>query len=130
MKLVLFVSTTAPHTDFTAKLVDVFPDGSAYNVSEGVLRRGYERESPIEITLDLWPTSMVFRKSHRVRLEVSSSNFPRFDRNPNTGNPIATETEIFMARQTIHHNSSMPSRLILPVIPRTATATPSARQND
>jgi putative CocE/NonD family hydrolase len=63
-------------------------------------------------------TTMVFRKGHRIRLEVSSSNFPRFDRNPNTGKPIATETETITAHQTIHHNSSTPSRLILPVSPR------------
>ena len=93
VKLILFVATTAPNTDFTAKLVDVFPDGSAYNVSDGILRRGYEGSSPTKITVDLWPTSFVFRKGHRIRLEVSSSNFPRFDRNPNTGRTIATETE-------------------------------------
>ncbi len=123
VKLILFVATTAPNTDFTAKLVDIFPDGSAYNVSDGILRRGYEGNSPTKITVDLWPTSFVFRKGHRIRLEVSSSNFPRFDRNPNTGRTIATETETIVARQMIHHSSSMPSRLVLPVIPHRETAT-------
>jgi uncharacterized protein len=123
VKLILFVATTAPNTDFTAKLVDVFPDGSAYNVSDGILRRGYEGSSPTKITVDLWPTSFVFRKGHRIRLEVSSSNFPRFDRNPNTGRTIATETETIVARQMVHHSSPMPSRLVLPVIPHRETAT-------
>jgi putative CocE/NonD family hydrolase len=121
VKLVLHVSTTAAHTDFTAKLVDVFADGSAYNVCDGILRRAYGDEAPGEITLDLWPTSRLFRKGHRIRLEVSSSNFPRFDRNPNTGKPIATETQTQVARQTIYHDLANPSRLILPVIPRPAT---------
>jgi uncharacterized protein len=127
IQLVLYVSTTVPHTDFTSKLVDVYPAGSAYNVSEGVLRRAYHGESPTEITLDLWPTSMVFRKGHRIRLEVSSSSFPRFDRNPNTGKPIATETETTVAHQTIHHGVSTPSRLILPVVPQAPAEQVSAR---
>src|SRR5205807_4023686 len=122
---ILYVSTTAPNTDFTAKLVDVHQDGSAFNISEGILRRSYQEvqgpsaaEKVHEIHLDLWPTSMVFLKGHRIRLEVSSSNFPRFDRNPNTGRPIATETAPVPARQTVHHDDKSPSRLILPLIPR------------
>ncbi len=117
VSLTLHVSTTAPSTDFTAKLVDVHPDGSAYNVTDGILRRRYASAEPTEIRIDLWPTSMVFLKGHRVRLEVSSSNYPRFDRNPNTGRPIATEMETLVAHQTIHHSPGTPSRLILPVIP-------------
>lgn len=124
VRLVLFVSTTVSHTDFTAKLVDVHPDGSAYNVSEGILRRGYGgptgtgADRPTEIEIDLWPTGMVFLKGHRIRLEVSSSNYPRFDRNPNTGRPLATETSPIAATQAIFHRGDSPSRLILPVIPR------------
>lgn len=121
IKLVLFVSTTAPHTDFTGKLVDVHPDGSAYNVSEGILRRPYDGAKPTEIQIDLWPTSMVFRKGHRIRLEVSSSNYPRFDRHPNSARPIATETAPIVAAQSVYHGAETPSRLILPIIPRGST---------
>jgi putative CocE/NonD family hydrolase len=119
VRLLLYVSTMVSHTDFTGKLVDVHPDGSAYNVSEGILRRGYSpSDQPTEIQMDLWPTSMVFFKRHRIRLEVSSSNYPRFDRNPNTGRRIATETHPIVTTQTVHHGRETPSRLILPVIPR------------
>ena len=123
ISLILYVSTTAPNTDFTAKLVDVHQDGSAFNISEGILRRSYQEEGPsaaekvYEIHLDLWPTSMVFFKGHRIRLEVSSSNFPRFDRNPNTGNKIASEVNVISAKQTVRHGLEYPSRLILPIIP-------------
>lgn len=118
VRLILYVSTTARHTDFTAKLVDVHPDGSAYNVSEGILRRKYDQpDAPTEIEIDLWPTSMAFLKGHQIRLEVSSSNYPRFDRNPNTGRQIATETSPVVATQTMYHSAEIPSRLILPVIP-------------
>jgi putative CocE/NonD family hydrolase len=124
ISLILYVSTTAPNTDFTAKLVDVHQDGSAFNISEGILRRSYQEvqhpsaaEKVYEIHLDLWPTSMMFFKGHRIRLEVSSSNFPRFDRNPNTGNRIATEVNAISAKQTVSHDPKYPSRLILPIIP-------------
>jgi uncharacterized protein len=119
IELVLYVSTTAPGTDFTGKLVDVWPDGSAYNVSDGIVRRPFDQGAGevAELTLDLWPTSTVFLRGHRIRLEVSSSNYPRFDRNPNTGRPIATESRPIAATQTVHHSARYPSRLILPVIP-------------
>jgi putative CocE/NonD family hydrolase len=122
--LILYVATTAPNTDFSGKLVDVHPAGAAYNVSDGILRRdfsarsGSEAVEATEIRLELWPTSMLFRKGHRLRLEVSSSNFPRFDRNPNTGRAIATETQPVPARQTVFHGVAAPSRLVLPVVPR------------
>jgi hypothetical protein len=122
--LILYVSTTAPDTDFTAKLVDVQPDGSVFNISEGILRRAYQdaqgpaaSERVQEIHIELSPTSVVFFKGHRIRLEVSSSNFPRFDRNPNTGDNIASEVKAVSAKQTVMHDSEYPSRLILPVIP-------------
>jgi putative CocE/NonD family hydrolase len=124
ISLILYVSTTAANTDFTAKLVDVYQDGSAFNISEGILRRSYQgvqgrsaAEKVYEIHLDLWPTSVVFFKGHRIRLEVSSSNFPRFDRNPNTGNKIASEVKVISAKQTVRHGLEYPSRLILPIIP-------------
>jgi putative CocE/NonD family hydrolase len=101
ISLILYVSTTATSTDFTAKLVDVHRDASAFNISEGILRRSYQEaqgpsaaEKVHEIHLELWPTSMVFFKGHRIRLQVSSSNFPRFDRNPNTGKRIASEVNV------------------------------------
>jgi uncharacterized protein len=119
---VLYVSTDAPNTDFTVKLVDVHPDGKAYNVSDGILRRGYPQPAasgaPTEIEVELWPTSMLFRRGHRLRVEVSSSNYPRFDRNPNTGRDIPTERAPVVARQSLSHGSAAPSRIILPVIPR------------
>ncbi len=118
IELYLYVSTTARCTDFTAKLVDVFPDGSAWNISEGILPRYDEQPAGgTEIKIDLWPMSAVFKKGHRLRLEVSSSNYPRFDRNPNTGRIIADETEFVKAEQTVRHDARSPSRLILPVIP-------------
>lgn len=119
--LVVYVSTSAANTDFTAKLVDVHPDGSAYNVSDGILRlsnSGPTSAAEIhEIRIELWPTSMVFFKGHRMRLEVSSSNFPRFDRNTNTNSNLAMETSPVSATQIVHHGPRFPSRLILPFVP-------------
>jgi putative CocE/NonD family hydrolase len=124
--LVLYASTTARDTDFTAKLVDVFPDGTARNLTDGILRLRYrdslskeELAEPGEIyrlTIDAGVTGNVFLKGHRIRLEVSSSNFPRFDRNPNTGGPIATETRASTAGQTIYHDPDHASQLLLQVI--------------
>jgi X-Pro dipeptidyl-peptidase-like protein len=120
----LYVATSAPHTDFTAKLVDVQRDGTPYNVSDGILRRKYAASSdpptaePVPIDVSLWPTSMVFRQGHRIRLEVASSNFPRYDRNPNTGAPIATARATAVARQAVHHGPQALSRIVLPVVPR------------
>jgi putative CocE/NonD family hydrolase len=119
----LHVATTTPSADFTAKLVDVHPDGLAYNVSDGIIRRSY-RPAPApdaaestEITIALWPTSMVFRRGHRIRLEVAGSDFPRFDRNPNTGEPSATARTVVSATEAVHHGRHAASRIVLPVIP-------------
>jgi putative CocE/NonD family hydrolase len=118
VSLILHVATTARATDFTAKLVDVWPDGRAFNLSDGILRQTYNREQATSIRIALWPTCNVFGQGHRIRLEVSSSNYPRFDRHPNTLEPpeLATETQI--ARQTIFHDLAHGSRLLLPLIPR------------
>jgi putative CocE/NonD family hydrolase len=126
IKVVLWASTSAPDTDFTAKLVDVRPDGFAMNLCDGILRLRYREslERPLaarpgeiyKLTIDAGVTSNVFRKGHRIRLEVSSSNFPRFDRNPNTGRKIADEKELRTARQTIYHDGRYASYLLLPVI--------------
>lgn len=128
IKLVLYASTSARDTDFTAKLVDVFPDGHARNLSDGILRLRYRKSlerpelaTPGEICkleIDAGVTSNVFRKGHRVRIEISSSNFPRFDRNLNTGRPMADETQVSKASQVIYHDRLRPSHLVLPVIPQ------------
>lgn len=121
----LYVSSSARDTDFTAKLVDVLPDGTAYNVADGLIRarwRSPRRQSLITpgrvymLDIDLWSTSMVFLKGHRIQIEVSSSNFPRFNRNPNTGRPTETETELVKATNTVYHDARRPSCLILPVV--------------
>ena len=117
IRAVLYVATDAPTTDFTAKLVDVHPDGSAYNLSDGILRRDYAvPNTPTRIEIELWPTSNVFLTGHRIRLEISSSNFPRYDRNLNTGEPGSTAKKGVPAQQTIFHSSEYPSQLILPLI--------------
>ncbi len=118
---VLHVTTDAPNTDFFVKLLDVQPDGKVYNVTSGILRRDYPKSSqagPEKITVELWPTSMVFKKGHRIAVMITSSDFPRFDRNPNTGGDIATETEPRPAHQTVFIGKATPSRLIVPIVPR------------
>jgi uncharacterized protein len=127
ISVVLYASTTATDTDFTAKLVDVFPDGRAINLSDGILRLRYREsiERPklarpgqvYRVTIGAGMTSNVFRQAHRIRLEISSSNFPRFDRNPNTGGRIATESRLRVATQTVFHDAQRPSHLLLSVIP-------------
>jgi putative CocE/NonD family hydrolase len=125
VRVVLYAATSARDTDFTAKLVDVFPDGRAQNLTDGILRLRYRKSlekaqliRPGEIaklTIDAGVTGNVFQKGHRIRMEISSSNFPRFDRNPNTGGSIADETELRKASQTIYHDAVHPSHLVLPV---------------
>ena len=124
----LFASSSAVDTDFTGKLVDVGPDGVAHNLTEGILRARFRNSTstaePItpgnvyEYKVDLWSTSNVFLKGHRIRLEVSSSNFPRFDRNLNTGKDAATSAVFVKATNTILHDAEHPSALLLPVVPR------------
>jgi len=123
----LWVSTSAPDTDFTAKVVDVFPDGHSRNLCDGMLRLRYRdglesmklaRPGQIyPITIDAGVTSNVFRAGHRIRVEISSSNFPRFSRNLNTGGNLADEKDLRIANQTVFHGPSYPSRIVLPVIP-------------
>lgn len=127
VKLVLYAVSTATDTDFTGKLVDVHPGGKAYNLCDGIIRARH-RQGPVPALLepgkvarfeiDLWVTSNVFKRGHRIRLEVSSSNFPRFDRNPNSGKPFGTDTELLPARQTVFHDAEQASHLLLPVVPR------------
>ena len=122
VRLIIYVHTNAVCTDFTAKLVDVHPNGNAYNLCDGILRRNYQpikntEKVPVKIEIDLWPTSNVFMKGHKIRLEISSSNFPRYDRNLNTGEFIPEATKTVTAKQTIFHSDQYPSHLILPIIP-------------
>jgi hypothetical protein len=127
VKVVLYVSTSAKDTDFTAKLVDVFPDGYARNLTDGILRLRYRNslERPelaqageiYTVAVDAGVTSNVFMRGHRIRVEISSGNFPRFDRNPDTGAPIADETRMVKASQTVYHDRAHPSRLVLMVMP-------------
>jgi uncharacterized protein len=130
VSLTLFVSSSAPDTDFTGKLVDVFPDGRAIFLTDGTLRARYRRSfaepeflipgQVYEVTLDLSVTSNVFLPGHRIRLEVSSSNFPRFDRNTNTGGVISEDSasDVQVAVNRVFHDPAHPSRLVLPVINR------------
>ena len=130
VELVLFVTSSALDTDFTGKLVDVAPDGRAVNVADGIIRARYRRSlsDPVplqpgqmeEVTVNLVATANVFAAGHRIRVEVSSSNFPRFDRNTNTGGVIALEGEadLVQAVNRVHHHRAAPSRLVLPVIRR------------
>jgi len=130
VSLTLYVSSSAPDTDFTGKLVDVYPDGRALCLTDGILRARY-RESlsaprlmtpgqVYELTIDLVATANLFKAGHRIRLEVSSSNFPRFDRNTNTGGDIAREThaDCVPATNRVLHDSRHASCLILPMIER------------
>jgi putative CocE/NonD family hydrolase len=130
IRLVLYVSSSAVDTDFTGKLVDVGPGGRAETITEGILRARY-RESrseptplqPGEVTkleLDLGATSYVFPAGHRIRIDVSSSSFPRFDRNTNTGGTIARESieDAVVATNAVHHRREHPSHVLLPVIDR------------
>ncbi len=126
VKLILYASSNALDTDFTAKLVDVAPCGFARNLTDGIIRARYRhsmREASllppnevVEYTIDLVATSNVFHAGHRMRVEIASSNFPRFDRNPNTGEPPGRSTRLSSALQHVFHDAACPSRLILPVI--------------
>jgi uncharacterized protein len=128
VRALLHASSTALDTDFTVKLCDVYPDGKSYNVCDGLLRARYrdgsEAPSLIEpgrvyaFDIDCWVTAMTFLKGHRLRVQVSSSNFPRFDRNPNTGAAFGADARLLTARQLVYHDATHPSHLLLPMIPR------------
>jgi putative CocE/NonD family hydrolase len=124
----LWAASSARDTDFVARLCDVHPDGRSINLTDGIIRASYRewdagREpSPIEpgrpycYDIDLWSTSNVFKAGHRIRLQVTSSCFPRWDRNPNTGHPIGVDAELAVARQTVFHDRQRPSHVLLPVL--------------
>jgi hypothetical protein len=130
----LWVSSSAIGTDFTAKLIDVyppsedFPDGFDLLLGDGIrrvaLHNSPDDESRMEpgriypITVRLYPTSNVFKRGHRIRVDISSSNFPRFDVNPNTGEPLNDHRRKIIATNTVHHDEEHPSHILLPVIPK------------
>jgi len=125
----LFVSSDAKDTDFTLKLIDVSPDGTAYNLDETIQRLRYRNgyDKPVEmmqpgkvykVALQPMTTSNYFAPGHRIRIEVSSSNFPRFDRNLNTGGNNYDETTGLVAHNSVHHSTQYPSQLKLTVVKR------------
>jgi putative CocE/NonD family hydrolase len=123
----LWAISSAPDTDFVARLVDVHPDGYAQNLTDGIIRARHRNSAhggaetliepgkAYEYEIDLWATSNLFQKGHRIRLDVTSSNFPRWDRNPNTGHPFGEDSEVIVAQQTILHDASHPSYIVLPI---------------
>ncbi|HLR54856.1 MAG TPA: CocE/NonD family hydrolase [Pseudogracilibacillus sp.] len=123
----LWAKTDAKDTDFTAKLIDVSPDGTAYNLTDGIIRARYRNgyqpaadlnQEIIEYDINLAATSNVFLPGHRIRVEISSSSFPRFDLNPNTGDSLFDTTEMKPAQQTVYHEEDYSSYIVLPVIPK------------
>ncbi len=129
----LWISSTAPDTDFTAKLIDVyppsedFPAGFDLNINDGIVRARFRESLTSEklmepgkvypVTIKLYPTSNVFKKGHRIRVDISSSNFPRFDLNPNTGEPLNDNRRVQTAVNTVYHDRQRPSHILLPLIP-------------
>ena len=129
----LWVSSTAIDTDFTVKLIDVYPESDDYpdgyhlNLTDTIQRMRYRNSwtdpemmtpgEPCEVTITLWPTSNVFKKGHRIRIDISSSNFPRFDVNPNTGEPVGRHTKMIKAENTVYTSAGRASRVILPIVP-------------
>ncbi len=128
VSVTLFAATSAVDTDFAAKLVDVHPDGYARNLTDSIIRGRYRetREKATlltpgevyEYTIDLWATSNIFKAGHCIRVEIASSNFPRFDRNPQTGEPSGEASTLEPALQHVFHDETRPSHIVLPVIPR------------
>lgn len=125
----LWAASDASDTDFVARLVDVHPDGFSQNLTDGIIRARYRNGSQedflepgqaYEFTIDLWATSNLFKKGHCIRLHIASASFPRWDRNPNTGQPLGADSELRPARQTILHDAEHLSQVILPVIPPTS----------
>jgi putative CocE/NonD family hydrolase len=124
----LWAASNAPDTDFVVRLVDVYPDGYAQNLTDGIIRARYRNfahgEAPTlidpgrayEYEIDLWATSNVFKAGHRIRLDVTSSSFPRWDRNPNTGHDFGVDAEVAVAHQTILHDGEHPSYVTLPIV--------------
>ncbi|HEV3137549.1 MAG TPA: CocE/NonD family hydrolase, partial [Pirellulales bacterium] len=129
----LWASSSAVDTDFTAKLLDVypanpdFPGGFDLNIGDGILRTRFRESLKKEVlmqpgtiyplTIKIYPTSNVFKRGHRIRVDISSSNFPRFDVNPNTGEPLNKQRRTQVAENTVYHDAGHPSQIVLPIIP-------------
>jgi putative CocE/NonD family hydrolase len=130
VELVLYAASSARDTDWIVRLCDVWPDGRSIFVTEGIIRARYrggvdgdtvellEPDEVAEYRIRCYPTANVFARGHRLRLDVTSSSFPRFSRNLNTGEDVATGTRMEVAQQTVLHTDRYPSRIVLPVIPR------------
>jgi len=126
----LWATSSAPDTDFVARLVDIHANGYAQNLTDGIIRARYRNfahgEAPsliepgkvYEYEIDLWATSNVFKAGHCIRLDIMSSNFPRWDRNPNTGHDFGADSEMVTAHQTILHDRDHPSYVVLPIVPQ------------
>jgi putative CocE/NonD family hydrolase len=129
----LWAASDGADTDFTVKLIDVYPSNRDYpagidlNVADSIVRARYRNQlakaellkpgQPYEFTLEMYPTSLVFGRGHRIRLDISSSNFPRFDVNPNTGEPLNENRRWRIAENTVFADTQHPSHIVLPVIP-------------
>ena len=134
----LWASSSAVDTDFTAKLIDVYPPSADWpggfdlNLTEGIVRARFRESLKVEklmepgtvypFTIKLYPTSNVFKKGHRIRVDIASSSYPRFDVNPNTGEPLAQHRRMVIATNTLYHDAKHPSHVVLPVIPRAVSA--------
>jgi len=127
IRFVLYASSSCEDTDFTAKLVDVHPDDLSINLQEGIIRARFRdpgKEEPLvpgevyRYDIDLWSTSNLFLEGHRIRVQISSSNFPHFDRNLNIFGPYAHQTEMAVAKQIVYHDKERPSHILLPIVPR------------
>ena len=135
LRVHLSAASSARDTDFMAKLIDVWPNGFAQRLNDGMVRarfrEGMDKPSLIEpgrvysYDLDLWNTCQLYQKGHRIRVEVSSSAFPKYDRNLNTGEALGQTTRMAVAQQKIYHDREHPSYVILPIVPRTTSARPN-----
>jgi putative CocE/NonD family hydrolase len=138
LKVRLFAASSAKDTDWTAKVLDVHPDGYAQRLNDGIIRarfrKGLDRQVPLEpgsveeYEIDCWSTCVQLDKGHRLRLEISSSAFPKFDRNLNTGGPIGAEKEGVPAHQTVYHDGRRASYVLLPIVPAVGGAPASSGQ--
>jgi putative CocE/NonD family hydrolase len=127
VKMKLFAATDGRDTDWMVKLVDVYPNGFAMNIAEGILRARFRNgldkmellqpNQVYEFEIDMAGTANVFQKGHRIRVDITSSNFPQFDRNPNTGEDLGASDRVRTAKQTVHHGGPRASHIVLPVVP-------------
>jgi hypothetical protein len=137
IRVKLWASSSCTDTDFVAKLMDVYPDGRSMLIADGIIRgrfrRSLSREELLEpgtiyeFEIDLWSTAIVFNRGHRIKVHITSSNYPRFDINPNTGEDYAEGCDMRVAENTIYHDKRHPSHLLLPIVPYSASSEDSGR---